>query len=98
MSARTVSRGDWSAVKATFAAFFAGLGAVTIDDDAVAFTAASVGTGFELRRDGTSSSFMPLHGLEARWDEVAFDDDANEVRIRSAGTTYTYRVPPALLG
>jgi hypothetical protein len=96
VSPEPIARDDWDGVADAFRSFFAGRGDVTVGDDRAAFRSAHVGTGFELGRDGTSRSFMPLHGLELRWDAVAFDPDAAEVRLTAEGVDYTYRVPPRL--
>lgn len=84
-------RSDWDALVAAFTEFFRDAGTVTITDEAAAF--AGVGTGFELARDGTSRSFMPLHELGGRWERVQFDEAAREVRIRGNAMEYVYRVP-----
>ena len=91
-----IERSDWPALRAAFTEFFAGAGEVSAGDDRVRFDGSAAGTGLELRRDGTSSSFMPLHGLDARWDRVRFDREADEVVMEADGVSYTYRVPPAL--
>ncbi len=92
--ARSARREDWDHLVRRFCDFFQGAGTVETSDDAVVFRAAS--TGLELHRNGTSTSFMPLHELGARWDEVSFDDEAGEVQVRGDGTLYTYRLPPKL--
>ena len=90
----TVVRSDWPAVVGAFREFFKPLGEVIVSKDEVEFS--SDITGLALRRDGTSKSFMPLHDLEAAWEEIAFDLQADEVRLTGVGATYTYRVPPQL--
>ena len=91
-----VHRDDWATLVAEFQRFFGPLGEVTLEDDAVEFSAdpAVVVTGLELRRDGTSHSFMPLHDMRAGWHSVEFSDGA--VSIIGNDATYVYRVPPAL--
>ena len=97
MNSDFVRRADWAEVIRRFEAFFEGLGDVTVNDDVAAFDGPpTVGTGLALQRDGTSTSFMPLHGLEARWERARFDAAAGEVILEGTGMTYTYRVPPAL--
>jgi hypothetical protein len=92
-----IPRESWDAVVAAFEAFFSGLGVVEAEPDAVRFSGAPrVDTGLALRRDGTSASFMPLHGLEARWERVRFDHAAGEVVLSGDGVTYRYQVPPSL--
>ncbi len=93
----SMARDDWGAVDAAFRAFFAGFGDVDVTPDRASFSAEAAGTGFELGRDGTSRSFMPLHGLDLRWESVCFDVYAMEVTVRSDGGVYTYRVPPSLI-
>ena len=90
-------RNDWDEVVGRFESFFAGLGDVVVDGERAVVTAEAAGTGLELSRDGTSRSFMPLHGLELRWTSVQFDEAAMEVTLSAAGAAYTYRVPPSLL-
>lgn len=89
-----IPRANWDAVSREFARFFAGMGGVRIDEHVAEFTAPD--TGLNLERDGTSHSFMPLHELGARWEEVAFDHDAGVVELRNGDMSYRYRVPPRL--
>ena len=97
MNAASLNREDWQEISHQFQRFFAGFGLVTVEDERLVFDGAPVvATGLELRRDGTSASFMPLHGFEARWDRIRFDPGANEVSIEAQGVRYLYRVPPAL--
>ena len=88
-----IERTDWQTLSESFAAFFNDLGDVTIEPDRLGFALPASGTGFELRRDGTSRSFMPLHGLELRWDAVRFDREHLEVTVQAEGARYVYRVP-----
>lgn len=93
-----VARDDWQTLRERFVEFFAGSGTVTTDDDQVVFDGSpAVSTQLVIRRDGTSASFMPLHGLESRWDRVVFDAAAAEVALEAEGVRYVYRVPPTLL-
>ena len=96
MSETAFRRDEWQRLASAFVERFQGIGEVVAGDDELSFSEPAVGTGLTLRRDGTSRSFMPLHGLEARWDRVVFDDAAAEIRLEGAGVTYTYRIPPAL--
>lgn len=93
----SASRSDWATVVASFAAFFEGLGTVAVDGDSASFAAPEAGTGLVLGRDGTSKSFMPLHGMRARWENVTFDTDERTVTLSGDGFAYTYRVPPELV-
>lgn len=92
----SVERSDWAKVVALFAAFFEGLGTVAFDGDTASFSAPKAGTGLVLGKDGTSKSFMPLHGMSARWENVTFDTDDRTVIVSGDGFAYTYRVPPSL--
>jgi hypothetical protein len=92
----SIARSDWDEVVASFRLFFAELGTVVADGDTASFAAPQAGTGLVLGRDGTSSSFMPLHGLTADWDRVTFDREELTVTVSGDGFSYTYRVPPAL--
>ncbi|MDJ0663112.1 MAG: hypothetical protein QNJ75_01045 [Acidimicrobiia bacterium] len=94
MSDEVVARIEWPAVVASFRAFFEPLGEVVTSEEEVEFSAK--GTGLALRQDGTSKSFMPLHDLEAAWDTIVFDREADEVKLVGPNATYTYRVPPYL--
>jgi len=87
----SIERTDWEAVVTAFAAFFEGLGTVLTDFDIASFSAGGAGTGLVLGRDGTSTSFMPLHGLNAHWDTVAFDRRAGTVVVSGEAFDYTYR-------
>jgi hypothetical protein len=92
----SVDRSDWAKVVASFTTFFEGLGTVAVDGDTVSFAAPQAGTGLVLGMDGTSKSFMPLHGMSARWETVTFDSEDRTVTLSGDGFAYTYRVPPAL--
>ncbi|NND04483.1 MAG: hypothetical protein HKN91_17040 [Acidimicrobiia bacterium] len=92
----SIRREDWAELAAAFTEFFAGAGEVSVGEDALRFSGPAAGTGLELRRDGTSSSFMPLHGLDARWDQVRFDRENDQVVLEGDGVSYNYRVPPSL--
>jgi hypothetical protein len=93
---RSIDRSDWTAVIAAFAAFFEGLGTVVTDGDTASFDAPDAGTGLVINRDGTSTSFMPLHGMSALWENVTFDSHERTVTVAGIGFSYTYRVPPGL--
>lgn len=92
----SVERSNWPQVLASFTAFFEGLGTVVADGDKASFAAPEAGTGLVLGRDGTSTSFMPLHGLTGRWEAVTFDLPGRTVTVSGDGFAYTYRVPPGL--
>jgi len=91
-----IERSQWSVVVDAFGWFFAGLGTVEVGDDAVSFAAPEADTGLSLHRDGTSTSFMPLHEMGGRWKRVTFDTDRLEVIVAGEGFSYTYRVPNSL--
>ena len=88
-------RSEWDELTAAFRRFFQGAGQVEIDESDAVFTAPT--TGFSVRADGTSRSFMPLHRFGAAWDEIEFDFESHEVHLRSEAATYTYRIPENLL-
>ena len=94
----TVELSDWASLRREFRRFFSGVGTVTESDDEVVFASddPAVETGLALTRDGRTTAFMPLHGLDARWHRITFDSDADEVMLESAGVTYVYRVPGSL--
>jgi hypothetical protein len=92
---RAFVRSDWDELTAAFRTFFGGAGQVEIDESEAVFTAPT--TGFSIRVDGTSRSFMPLHRFGAAWDEIEFDFDSHEVHLRGESATYTYRIPEDLL-
>ncbi len=77
-----------------FERFFSDRGSLSITADEVSFDAGK--TGLALNSDGSSRSFMPLHGLDARWDAVIFDHGSQEVTLVSDTTRYLYCVPPDL--
>jgi hypothetical protein len=90
-----IGRADWPAVVDAFRAFFDGLdGTVREAGNEIEFNAGY--TGLAIHRNGTSRSFMPLHGLDAAWDTVVFDRDSYEVTLVGGTTRYVYRVPPGL--
>ena len=94
MSGESVSRADWSSVVASFREFFEPFGKVLVSADEAEFVAR--GTGLAVRQDGTSKSFMPLHDLEAAWETIVFEKEADEVKLVGPSATYTYRLPPYL--
>ena len=96
MNGEVFDRLSWNDLSRAFARCFEGKGEVVVGADELSFREPALATEFTLRRDGSSRSFMPLHGMEARWDRVAFDHQAGEVRIEGEGVAYTYRIPPAL--
>jgi hypothetical protein len=97
VSPTTVDRTNWAELARAFSSFFTGAGTVVVDDEVVRFDGAPViETGLELRADGTSRSFMPLHGLDARWERVTFDRETDTVTLAAGDLTYTFRVPPGL--
>jgi len=89
-----IARTSWPDVVAAFTRFFAGLGVITVEDGTVSFDAPD--TGLSVGSDGTSASFMPLHGLSLTWDTIAFDAHRWEVHLVGPGGTYSYVVPPSL--
>lgn len=91
----SILRSDWEKVVETFQHFFESLGELKVTAEELSFSATD--TGLSLHRNGTSRSFMPLHELGARWDEVAFDKPAWQVTLLADGLEYTYRVPPRLV-
>ena len=94
----TIDRRSWPEVVSAFEEFFGALGEVTSTDHAVSFSGLPrVDTALELRRDGTSSSFMPLHDLQSTWQSVTFDGRSSEVVLTDGATSYRYRIPPILL-
>ena len=95
MNAPPIDRSAWDEVATAFSEFFDGIGTVHITDDGAAFEAN--GTGFSIRRDGTSRSFMPLHDLTSQWDQIRFDHEAHEVELISDSGRYLYRVPQRLI-
>ena len=92
---QTFGRSEWDELAAAFRVFFEGAGRVEVGDTEAVFTATD--TGFSIRADGTSNSFMPLHRFGARWDEIDFDFEKHEVQLRSETAAYTYRIPAYLL-
>lgn len=94
MSDTPIPRTSWPDVVAAFTRFFAGLGETAVEDGTVSFEAPD--TGLSVSSDGTSESFMPLHGLSLTWDTIAFDTHRWEVRLVGPGGTYSYIVPPSL--
>lgn len=94
MSGTSFRSEEWEDLVAAFEQRLGSLGEVTVGEDELTFRTATHEAGLILRRDGTSQSFMPLHGLNAHWKSVVFDDAASEVRLEGDGLSYIYRVPP----
>ena len=94
MSTDAIPRESWTDVVSGFTDFFEGMGEVRITDATASFDAPE--TGLSVSSDGSSRSFMPLHGLTLTWDTIVFDAERSEVRLAGSGATYTYVVPPNL--
>lgn len=97
MATKPISRDRWPAVVEAFTSLLGRFGDITTADGQISFAAPVAGTGLALSRDGTSSSFMPLHEMGGRWDRVRFDEDLLEVVVEGDGFSYTYRVPGSLV-
>ncbi len=96
----TVDVDDWEHLCRVFRRFFTPVGTVTEESGVISFVSDDPGvdTGLSLTADGRTAAFMPLHGLEATWSRVTFDDAAAEVVLESRDVTYVYRVPASLRG
>ena len=97
MASNHISRDQWPEVVQAFTEFLGEFGDVEATEDSVTFSAPSAGTGLALSRDGTSSSFMPLHEMGGLWARVGFVRDPLAVVIEGDGFSYTYRVPGSLV-
>ena len=40
---------------------------------------------------------MPLHGIDAKVEEVHFNQENFEIKLLGDGVDYTYKVPPQLV-
>ena len=94
-ASQSIERSDWDSVASSFEDFFHGLGTVEIEGGRASFKAQD--TGFELDRDGTSQSFMPLHESNLVWDRVTFDQGEMTVTLTDGRSSYRYRVPERLV-
>ena len=94
MSTSTYHRAAWDSIAHAFHTMFEGLGEVTEDRDGIRFRTDE--TGLDIRRDGTSRSFMPLHASSMRWTDATFDMTNDAVMLSDGTSSYLYRVPERL--
>ena len=90
---------QWHELKDAFQAFFHGLGRVEANPERLHFYSLPphVQTQFTIHANGSVNASMPLHGLEAVFQSVEFDQDHNTVQCRGKEAIYTYIVPRELL-
>ena len=91
---------DWGLLCDTFSQFFSGLGVVASSDEDMRFAAfpEDIDTVFCIKKNGQCIASMPLHGIQGAIEKVAFDFDANIIRVTGHQLRYVYRVPSTIIG
>ena len=89
----------WTNLAKIFTEFFEGLGVVNAGDEVLSFHSHShhVQTGFSIHSNGLVNASMPLHGLQSKFKEFQFEVTTHLIICHAEASTYTYKVPEALL-
>ncbi len=91
---------QWSELCIAFEQFFTQVnGEVEYSEDVLRFISPSdqVQTSLFLYRKGSFAASMPLHGIDAKVEEVCFDQTEFNIQLLGDGVDYTYKVPPQLV-
>tara|TARA_B100001093_G_C26841329_1_gene1020716 strand:+ start:1918 stop:2214 length:297 start_codon:yes stop_codon:yes gene_type:complete len=90
----------WPELCEAFEVFFTKVnGEVEFSGDALRFISPpdQVQTSLFLYRKGNFAASMPLHGIDAKVEEVHFNQEKFEIQLLGDGVDYTYKVPPQLV-
>ena len=91
---------EWHELCKGFEVFFTNVnGEVEYSEDVLRFISPpdQVQTSLFLYRKGNFAASMPLHGIDAKADEVHFNQESFEIKLLGDGVDYTYKVPPQLV-
>ena len=90
---------EWDKISECFVKMFQGLGSIETSGEMLQFTSIEpyVATGISLSRQGKLAANMPLHNLDSRFHQVAFDDSLESLTLTGDGFHYTYRIPDEIL-
>lgn len=91
---------QWHELCKAFEVFFTNVnGEVEYSEDALRFISPpdQVQTSLFLYRKGNFAASMPLHGIDAKVEEVHFKQENFEIKLSGDGVDYAYKVPPQLV-
>ena len=91
---------QWPELCEAFEVFFTTVnGEVEYSGDALRFISPpdQVQTSLFLYRKGNFAASMPLHGIDAKVEEIHFNQEKFEIQLLGDGVDYTYKVPPQLV-
>ncbi|MCH1540667.1 MAG: hypothetical protein L7S56_04430 [Candidatus Poseidonia sp.] len=90
---------EFQALRDTFAKFFTPYGQVRLEEHSLHFSSRPehVSTSFAVWNDGRFSANMPLHEIDARFENLRFDSTSLEVHAMGSFGNYTYRIPHELI-
>ena len=91
---------QWHELCKDFEIFFTKVnGEVEYSEDVLRFISPpdEVQTSLFLYRKGNFAASMPLHGIDAKVEEVHFNQGNFEIKLLADGVDYTYKVPPQLV-
>ena len=91
---------QWPELCEAFEVFFTKVnGEVEYSGDALRFISPpdQVQTSLFLYRKGNFAASMPLHGIDAKVEEIHFNQEKFEIQLLGDGVDYTYKVPPQLV-
>ena len=90
----------WPELCEAFEVFFTKVnGEVEYSGDALRFISPpdQVQTSLFLYRKGNFAASMPLHRIDAKVEEIHFNQEKIEIQLLGDGVDYTYKVPPQLV-
>ncbi len=91
---------QWNELCHAFEEFFIPVnGEVEYSEDVLRFISPSdqVQTSLFLYRRGSFAASMPLHGIDAKVEDIRFNQEKHEIQLIGDGVDYTYKVPPQLV-
>tara|TARA_Y100000768_G_scaffold361813_1_gene320168 strand:- start:1140 stop:1445 length:306 start_codon:yes stop_codon:yes gene_type:complete len=96
----SIDIGQWHKLCSAFEDFFTNVnGEVEYTEDVLRFISPhdQVQTSLFLYRRGDFAASMPLHGIDAKVEDVRFKPGDYEIQLIGDGVDYTYKVPPQLV-
>ncbi len=91
---------QWHELGTLFEAFFTSInGRVERNEDVLRFTSQpdQVETSLSIYQNGHFAATMPLHGIDAKVEQVVFKQRDFEIQLLGDSLDYVYRVPSQLL-